>query len=161
MEEYWAVRLLALRTDPCAFGSNYEREVQFSNEQWKGRIGTDQIISIAARNHALRPSEGATTVEHWVPLPSKPNTEDLDIYVLVGMWVRPEHRRKGVGNKLIEAGIEAARKDNNGKARRSLMLEVYDSNETGKLLYLNNGFTICEGPGGEDGRVWMQKLIQA
>lgn len=48
LTKYKTMRLLALQTDPRSFGSTYEREVQFSSEQWRGRIDTDQIITIAA-----------------------------------------------------------------------------------------------------------------
>lgn len=175
LTKYKTVRLLALQTDPRSFGSTYEREVQFSIEQWRGRIQTDQVITIAARCNVPQYSEGAATVEHWVGIasiltprllqalqvfpPVRQPSEDLEVYVLVGMWVRPQDRRKGLGTKLIEAGVDVAQKDASEKKRKLLMLEVYDSNESGKSLYLNSGFTLCEGSGGEIGRVWMERLI--
>lgn len=54
MEKYKALRLHALKTDPKAFGSTYEREVAFEDEEWLKRLtNTDAITIVAVQDREL------------------------------------------------------------------------------------------------------------
>ena len=37
-QEYKKIRLQALQKDPCAFGSTYEKESDYTDERWKQRL---------------------------------------------------------------------------------------------------------------------------
>jgi GNAT superfamily N-acetyltransferase len=92
------VRLRALRTDPLAFGSTYEREVGRDDDAWQEwarahangsekatflAIDGDATLGIAA---GMRESSAAT-------------------FGLYSMWVAPEARRAAVGRNLVEAVV--------------------------------------------------------
>lgn len=57
------VRLLALQTDPDAFGSSYQREVDRSDDQWEDRAARaatsdDQFLDVGS--HDLRHTSDRT-----------------------------------------------------------------------------------------------------
>jgi GNAT superfamily N-acetyltransferase len=90
---YRSIRLLALLDAPDAFGSTYQRELAFGDEEWQARIsppdgavfvadGPDDLVGLAI---------GA-------PAPSNAGAA-----ALFAMWVAPAARRLGVGRALIAA----------------------------------------------------------
>jgi RimJ/RimL family protein N-acetyltransferase len=56
----------------------------------------------------------------------------------LGMGVLAEHRRRGIGRRLLEATLDAARRA--GMTR--VELEVYDSNTAAIALYEKAGFAV-------------------
>jgi GNAT superfamily N-acetyltransferase len=69
-------------------------------------------------------------VEHVPPRPKEPRT--LQGHVL-NMFVLPEHRRAGVGHRLLTAAIDAAR-------ARDLRMLVLHATDDGRPLYERLGF---------------------
>jgi GNAT superfamily N-acetyltransferase len=156
LKKFAAIRLLSLQIDPSSFGSTYEREIAFTDDQWRDRLSTPSratfIASIAdsdqewvATMTILAPSE--ITFDVLAPLRGLGIGKDGDIYVLVGMWVRPDHRRKGLGKMLIEEAFEWVRKDNatdsNLRKEKLLALQVTDNNDGGWALYGKMGFFLA------------------
>jgi hypothetical protein len=48
VDRYKAFRLLALQTAPDMFGSTYEREIAFTNDEWLARLTTPSATSFLA-----------------------------------------------------------------------------------------------------------------
>ncbi|KAJ7343138.1 acyl-CoA N-acyltransferase [Mycena albidolilacea] len=153
--KYSQLRLLGLKTNPEAFGSTFEGESKNTHAQWKSRIDKEERFTIIARLVSRDSSE--TAREEWVGTasiltPTMWARSDADTYGVVGMWVHPEHRRKGLGKKLLEFGIEwvRTRTEGNPTATR-LALEVHRGNEGAKKLYDGLAFVesrdeLCEDP---------------
>jgi len=62
-------------------------------------------------------------------------------YYLVGVWVDPEHRRRGLGRRLIEAGLNWVRERQGNDEGVTVKMEVDCDNERAKALYKAVGFT--------------------
>jgi len=102
---------------------------------------------------------------YGVPFPPKIAEAELDrdaeIYMLVGMWVDPEFRRKGVGRQLVEYALQVVRNNDTGQDRegndarqRLLVLEVNNANLEAERLYESQGFVVELG-GTREGKKWM------
>jgi GNAT superfamily N-acetyltransferase len=125
-----ALRLGALVDAPLAFSSTVAREAAFTDDVWhsramKGAAGEDQVTHVAER-------EGrwigiATGLADW-PGRSGP--------VLVGMFVEPAERGRGVAVRLVESIVSWAR--DRGAAR--LYLWVTATNDPALRLYGKCGF---------------------
>ena len=96
---------------------------------------------------------------------------DAEIYMLTGMWVNPEFRKKGVGRELVEHALRAVRDfsviDNNQQNRegndrrgRILVLEVHNANFEALRLYQRQGFVVQPGDTNEDDTKWMALNIR-
>ena len=115
IQKFAALRLLALRTDPSSFGSTYEREIAFTEEQWRARLSAKSHITFITSIDQPY-DNGAWVATATILAPSDLTFGALaplrdvgvggDIYVLVGMWTMPEHRRRGVGKALIELAVK-------------------------------------------------------
>jgi GNAT superfamily N-acetyltransferase len=119
------VRLDALRADPQAFGSSIERELAFKEMHWRMRARSSPWF-LAVDGGAVI---GLVCAIH------EPGAPDDNRHV-VGMWVRPEHRDRGVGRELVEAVAAWASQD----GARTLSLWLLDGNDPGAALYRRCGF---------------------
>jgi GNAT superfamily N-acetyltransferase len=127
------LRLRALAYAPMAFGSTLAREEAFSEHVWheravEGASGTDRVTFIAER-------EG-----QWLGLAtgvaSDPIKPDDRGPVLVGMFVDPAARGRGLGAALVEAVVAWAR----SRGATWLSLWVTSSNGPAIALYEKCGF---------------------
>ncbi|TFK34766.1 acyl-CoA N-acyltransferase [Crucibulum laeve] len=180
---YRSIRLKSLKTNPEAYGSTYEREIAFTTDQWRSRLDAhDRKTFIAAQTtgstsitetgsiRGEEPREGiwVATASVITPemlrkaeieLPASVDETKTAVYALVGMWVDPNHRRKGLGRKLIEALVTAVRETKEDGVRSKLiLLEVHDENEGARSLYKSLGFTECPG-NTEPGQSWMTLFV--
>ncbi|KAJ7156980.1 acyl-CoA N-acyltransferase [Mycena crocata] len=153
LTQYIRLRLLALQTNPEAFGSTFSGESANTRAQWRARIDTKERFTIVAR--LVTEDGSAGTEEEWVgtasiitPEMATGHTGDLGTspHVLVGMWLHPEHRRKGLGKQLIGVGKEWIRTQTEGmpEAKKRIALEVHRSNVAAKALYNGLGFLELE-----------------
>jgi len=183
---YAHLRLAALKTNPEAFGSTFAGESAFSREQWCQRVDNPARTtffatcapSATADASLERDALGSYRNEsNWigtlsllgpemlcgVPFPAKIAEVELDgdteIYMLTGMWVDPEFRKKGVGRQLIEQAVKHMEggQDREGKDRRKifLLLEVTGANFEAQRLYESQGFVVEPG----EGKRWMALSI--
>jgi GNAT superfamily N-acetyltransferase len=125
------LRLRALADAPLAFGSTLAREEAFGSEVWqeraaRGATGEDLVTYVA--------EEGG----RWIGLatgilrdPVGPRLE------LVGMFVEPAARGRGVGAALVETVCAWVR--DRGVAR--LYLWVTSTNQAALALYRRSGFS--------------------
>jgi GNAT superfamily N-acetyltransferase len=128
------LRLRALADAPLAFGSTLAREEAFAEDVWqeraaRGAKGEDLVTYVA--------EEG----ERWIGLatgilrdPDGPRLEPR--LELVGMFVEPAARGRGVGAALVETVCAWAR--DRGMAR--LYLWVTSTNQAALPLYRRSGF---------------------
>ncbi|KAJ7940323.1 acyl-CoA N-acyltransferase [Mycena leptocephala] len=152
--KYSQLRLLGLKTNPEAFGSTFERESMNTKAEWRTRIDKKERFTIIARLVSTD-AEDSIAREEWVGTASilTPEMMGAHTYGVVGMWVHPEHRRKGLGKKLLAFGIEwvRARTEEMPDAERRVTLEVHRPNKAAKALYDGLGFVeskdeACEDP---------------
>ena len=123
---YREIRLEGLRLSPEAFGNTFEVENARPLELYAERLrGSEtlgafegaEILGVAG----LRVNQG--------PKESHKGT-------LVGMYVRPQARNRGVGRRLVEAVIDVAR----ARGIEMLQLAVVSDNEPARKLYAGLGF---------------------
>ena len=100
--EFSRIRLKALKTDPLVFGSNYEKESQFTEADWKSRL-QKSVDSAIFMLFAGETPIGITGVSVF--------NEDATgkTAILWGSWLEPRFRAKGLSNLMYEARLEWAR----------------------------------------------------
>ncbi|KAF8548335.1 hypothetical protein OG21DRAFT_1479230 [Imleria badia] len=136
LNAYKAFRLTSLQMDPQAFGSNYAREVAFSEDVWRDRVDspfkrtvvasvldsaspTSEYGNVSGKEEAAETGEwigtagivGPSGMLPSVLAPFKEAGMDVnwEIYALYAMWVHPAHRGKGVGAQVVKACLGWAR----------------------------------------------------
>ena len=130
LELYKRLRLQALRTDPDAFGSNYERELGFDDSTWlsrmsgfdgrKGAVFIDAVDGEATGIVGIGFSERAADTQLW------------------GLWVVPEFRRNGAAQRLVESAIDWSCQH----GAKTVTLWAVRSNTPAIALYERNGFSV-------------------
>jgi GNAT superfamily N-acetyltransferase len=119
--ELWRdLRLRSLADAPDAFGSTLERELGFTERDWRDRAGGFALVAVADGSPA---SIGAG----FVP-------EDGCLHV-VAMWTAPEHRGRGLAVRVLEAIATEARTQ-----QRRLVLDVTRGNGAARRTYERFGF---------------------
>lgn len=118
------VRLRAIHADPEAFGSTYQRELNLSEDNWRARLGGGASFLAFDGDQPVGLVSGV-----WLD-PTAP--------VLVGMWVAPEARGRGVGALLVEGVAAWAR----AQGAEHLALTVVEQNQAARRLYERAGFEV-------------------
>jgi GNAT superfamily N-acetyltransferase len=119
--------LRALSDAPLAFGSTLAEEQAFPEDVWvaravQGAAGEDRVTYVAEQ------------ADHWLGIATG-LTEGLD-KVLVGMFVEPAARGRGIGMALVEAVTGWAR----GRGGARLYLYVTATNDPAIRLYRKCSF---------------------
>jgi ribosomal protein S18 acetylase RimI-like enzyme len=122
---YRAVRLAMLLDTPLAFGSTFEREIEFGEEVWRRRL-EDSAVWMAARDTL---PVGTVTL-HRFP------DQDPNQAQLVAMWVAAHARGSGVADALVGALLGHAR----ASGLRRVTLNVAETNSRAAGLYERLGF---------------------
>lgn len=132
--ELWRdLRLRALRDSPTAFGSTYERELAFSEADWRQRAGG------AANAVALGGGTAGPAVLAFaggLPAGMGGGFRDLPGWLhVVAMWTDPAWRGRGVGRAVL--GFLTAWAD---EAGLRVHLDVTVGNDGARSLYEGYGF---------------------
>ncbi len=185
MESYREVRLAALRTDPEYFSSTYEREAAFTEETWRERLtGSGKATFVAqalagsgAGEESDVKEEGRGSYVGTVTVLAGRNVRASAIpsgadaartYFVYGMWVQPEHRRVGLGRRLMEALLAWARKDtrdsaferrDDGEEGFEVWLAVAPADEPARKLYTGLEFREVHGGLEQQGKFWMRRTL--
>ena len=119
------IRLQALRDAPSAFGSTHVREAAFADDEWHRRATRDG--SFLAFLPEVSP---AGLGGGYLAAP--------DTVELIGMFVRPQARGRGVGEAIIEAVAGWAIQ----QGASTVHLWVTETNKPARMLYERCGFTV-------------------
>jgi ribosomal protein S18 acetylase RimI-like enzyme len=122
---YREIRLEALRLAPEAFGSTFAAENAQPREFFAARLENSGVFAAFA----------AGEIVGMAAFFANRGPKDSHRGHLVGMYVRAEARRRGVGRRLVEAVIEHARRH-----VEILELRVVSSNDAARRLYQSLGF---------------------
>ena len=122
---YRDVRLEGLRLSPEAFGSTFERENAQTREWFAERLGNSDMFG------AFQGAEIVGTAGILFASGTKEEHKGR----LVGMYVRANSRRAGIGRRLVETIIEFAR----GRIEL-IQLSVVADNHEAQRLYASLGF---------------------
>jgi GNAT superfamily N-acetyltransferase len=122
-ERWRELRLRALRDAPDAFGSNLERETEFTESDWVDRI-------------ELGPSWIAVLDGEDVGIISGGQHRGSEVPWVYATWVDPRARGSGVSEELLGAVVEWARDTGATK----LGLDVADRAPRAKRFYERVGF---------------------
>lgn len=121
------LRLRALADAPDAFASTLQQETAFPEQVWRPRAegGAASVNFIAYEGGA---GIGMAAVFAVANVPGRMH--------LVGMWVDPQHRRRGVARALVEQAVRWAEE----RQAREVILWVADHNIPARMLYEQVGF---------------------
>jgi len=137
-----AVRLRALQESPGAFGSTYAREAQLTGDDWltrSRRWNGDRAAGFIAinQNENQGENQGRPSDDACGLVCSFLDQQDPTRAHLVSMWTDPAYRRRGLGQRLVEAAVAWAR----SRGARTMMLMVTSSNASAIRFYQQLGFT--------------------
>ncbi|TVY03994.1 GNAT family N-acetyltransferase [Paenibacillus cremeus] len=130
---YQEIRLSALKINPEAFGSTYEREVIFSLETVIERMKPtrDKFVLGAFNDNGSLVGIVAFVRESGLKTAHKGN--------VFGMYVAPEMRGQGLAKTLM---LELIRKAKDCDGLEQINLAVISENGIAKKLYKSLGFTV-------------------
>jgi ribosomal protein S18 acetylase RimI-like enzyme len=124
-----ALRLRSLETDPLAFGSTLAHEAAFDDTEWRKR--------------ALDSSESSTFAQ-WVAEEASGQIVGCVVIAefdgkvgVYAMWVEPRVRGRGIGARLLDAGLRWAGMAFPG---RDIQLDVNPRQTAAIQLYESRGF---------------------
>jgi GNAT superfamily N-acetyltransferase len=129
------VRLRALHDAPYAFTSSYERELGFDESAWRHSARTGQWFATSDGDDLVGIAGGV-----------RGSTDGPATRELIGMWVAPSYRGRGVALALVERVCAWARAD----GASTLCLGVVEGNGRAMRAYQKMGFH----PTGETWPVW-------
>ena len=129
---FQALRLAALQDTPTAFGSSFEEERYFPASTIKGRL-------------AIKPDRGpfgafeGETLVGLVALGRESMKKLAHKALIWGMYVKPDHRGKGIGKALLVEALPLAR---SVPELRQVNLCVNAGNAEAIHLYQSAGFKV-------------------
>jgi GNAT superfamily N-acetyltransferase len=126
------LRLAALAEAPAAFGSRLADWTDASEDRWRARLELP-----GARNAVVRLDGTPVGMASGVP------GDEEGVVELISMWVAPDGRGRGVGDRLMRQIEEWARAD----GAHALELAVADGNDPARKLYLRHGYFDTDKPG--------------
>ena len=133
VDEYRRVRLRALAEHPAAFRSDAAEEAAKPQQWWAARLAP------RAESHGAFFGAWATARQlvGTAGLLLETRRKVCHTATVVGMYVAPEHAGRGIGARLLDACVDAARAD---PALEVLYLTVTSTNAGAIRLYVRAGF---------------------
>ena len=125
---YREIRLAALADAPSAFGAEVAREEVMTPADWRARLTRRSTFAASAPHGLVGTAAG-------IPGDVEGHAE------LVGMWVHPDWRRRGIGGLLVGAVIDWAATG----SYRALDLWVTVGNDAAEALYARLSFVRTGG----------------
>jgi len=140
--EFSRVRLKALQTDPTVFGSNYEKESQMTEAEWRSRLqAKDNAIFLIYENET---PIGMTCVSVDRDDPTQKTA------LLWGSWLAPDFRGKGLSELMYRTRINWAKEQPTVEKiivshRASNLLSKYANQKHGFVLTRKNEKVWTDG----------------
>ncbi|GAB2767721.1 GNAT family N-acetyltransferase [Terrabacter koreensis] len=125
-ESHRDVRLAMLDDAPDAFWFTYADEAVYDEADWRERIEGAWLVQARDADGVIG---SAGLGSHWEP-------ERATTATLFGMYVAPRARGRGVGEALVHAVLDEARR----LGKSEVVLEVTSSNTAAEALYTRCGF---------------------
>ena len=132
---YRELRLQALQESPTAFGSSYEEESLRNAETFAA--GIQNSHDPAAAVFGIFGEGAGAPLLGMLGFGRENRLKRIHSGYLWGMYVMPEHRRKGLAAALLDAALAHARSLGD---IRQVTLGVTASNEGASALYKSRGF---------------------
>jgi ribosomal protein S18 acetylase RimI-like enzyme len=148
-----SISLESFLDSPQAFGSNYEKNLEYDEAKW--RSYSTPITSGSHANTVIAFDENGQAVGKAILI-----IRSEDKAEIAGMYVNPKHRGQGLGRKLIEKAIESIPE---GTGVKILEMSVNPIQSPAYGLYTSMGFKevrsepIILGDGKEYKVVTLQK----
>ena len=117
----------SLTLEPTAFGSTFEREMAFSEDDWRARLAPD-----ASPHFVTIDDSGAPTGMVVGAL----DADNRNVAHLFAMWVDPHARGAGTADALVAEVVRWA----TAQGCAELHLRVTEGNERAERMYRRNGF---------------------
>jgi RimJ/RimL family protein N-acetyltransferase len=127
---YRELRLRCLREYPDAFTSSYEEDCLKPLAATARRIAPDS-------DDRLFGAFVASALAGVVGVGREPRAKNRHKAILFGMYVAPEHGRRGIGAALLRHAIDDARAQ---PGLEQLVLTVTETNAAARTLYAKFGF---------------------
>ncbi len=129
--QFSGIRLKALETDPQVFGSNYELESKFTEEDWRSRLRSDD--SAIYMIYAGETPFGMTGVSVFRDDPTGRTA------IFWGSWLEPEFRRRGLSDLMYRTRLDWAK---NHPGIERLIVSHRASNVASKYANQKHGFVF-------------------
>jgi ribosomal protein S18 acetylase RimI-like enzyme len=123
-------RLAALAEAPYAFGSTLAREQAFDAERWRDRAGQGRTFGAFDGPDLVGLATGFPEDGQPAPADGQPRWQ------LVGMWVAPAIRGRGIADQLVDAVCAMARE----AGAELVTLWVTEVNDRARAFYRRHGF---------------------
>ncbi|MDN8592553.1 GNAT family N-acetyltransferase [Paenibacillus sp. 11B] len=130
-EQYWPLRLEALKNHPEAFGASFEMSIQLPMSEVQERIhneADDYILGAYTEEGTLAGTMGFKR-EHGLKLQHKG--------YIWGVYVSPPYRGRGLASRLLREVLERGREL---EGIEQINLSVVTTNESARRLYEQSGF---------------------
>ncbi|MEV6909512.1 GNAT family N-acetyltransferase [Amycolatopsis sp. NPDC051071] len=122
LDVFREIRLRALTDTPENYGSVAEAERAQSDEEWLARLDEDAwFVAFDDESRPVGLVAGRVRDDGWI---------------LYSMWVAPEARGQGLGERLVREIRSAAEEG----GAREVWLHVAEDNDRARRLYLRLGF---------------------
>lgn len=130
-QEFSQIRLQALQTDPLVFGSNYEKESQMTEADWRGKLrAEDNAIFLIYEN---KTPIGITCVS------VDRNDATKKTALLWGSWLAPDFRGKGLSELMYQNRINWAKRQ---PTVEKIIVSHRASNLSSKYANQKHGFVF-------------------
>jgi ribosomal protein S18 acetylase RimI-like enzyme len=136
LESYRDIRLEGLRLSPEAFGSSYEEEVARPAAEFVRRLSQSPGAMFGA---FAASATGAANLIATAGCYVEDGIKSRHKLHLVGMYVRPAYRQKGLARRLVERVLDHARAI---EGIAVVQLGVACDNQAARTLYDRLGFKV-------------------
>ncbi len=143
--EFSEVRLKALQTDPTVFGSNYEKESQMTEAEWRSRLkAKDNAIFLIYEDETPIGMTGVSI--NW-------NDPTEKTALLWGSWLAPHARGKGLSELMYQTRINWAKQQ---PTVEKIIVSHRASNVASKYANQKHGFVLTH----KTEKVWTDSGVE-
>ncbi len=124
-EEYRALRLEALGSDPTAFGSSVEEEASLPEAEWRRRAANALLAFFSGKPVGM------------IVFVVSPRAKTRHVADIFSVYVKPSQRGRGIGKLLLESALKEIAKD---PEVVKIKLTVNPEQKAAVGLYRGSGF---------------------